>query len=262
MTSRKLTVLIGALLCSIPLAGCVSDADSDADGDEEEEVYGTHADNVSSSAPIFVMRHGETFDGKNITAAGKKAIEDGLAGVSCDDVKKAFVVRLKSATDLDGNKRYTATAKIVADKLNALCPSADVVKKIRMVRDLSDFTATEAQDLFDAMTSNHSQPRIYILGSFVLHKLTADTDCTSGNAGSCYFKSYGGFMDRWNATRALDTCEIGQDPDDRRFMYNWMYMVESKKCTDPNRIPLSSYPLDKCWDQWADVYTVPSGCHF
>jgi len=261
MIAHKLGWLFGALLFTIPLAGCVADGQDDGDGDTEEEEYGTHAENLKSGAPIFVMRHGETKDGQTITSAGKQAIEDALTEVSCDLIKNGQIVRLNSVNDPTGSKRYIATSKIVYDKLISVCPSSNVSRKYRNVRNLSSFTGTEAQDIFSAMTGNHDQTRIYILGSFLLHKLTADSDCPSGAGSSCYFKGWSGFMEKWNATRALDTCQLGQDPNDRRFMYNWMYLVPSKSCTEPYSIPLSPYSFGKCSDQWADVYD-PSGCYF
>jgi hypothetical protein len=280
MIKRALSALFASALLFPQLTGCVVDkevedaelVDSDSNVTNDEEV-GSAASAVESKPARFIIRHGETTDGTNITAAGKTALQNAWGSVACSLINQAELVYLYSDNDVTGSERYYQTRTIVKDKLNANCPTAAVIALKLTVADLSSFTASQAQTVYNSITKISTKPRIFVLGSFLLHKLTQDSDCSLPDKTDCYLKDWAPFMSMWNASRNLDECLLGNDPNDRRFMYNFIYRfnptdtagqdVAHSTCVGWKRIPLNTYASSAsgtCSAQWDALKNLPTGC--
>ncbi|MEZ4294067.1 MAG: hypothetical protein R3B70_03750 [Polyangiaceae bacterium] len=275
MTTRVLSILFASALLFPQITGCVagtgegddlgdgqSDVSDDMDSDEAEDDLGSAA-SALSNPNVFFIRHGETKDGENITAAGKIRLQQGWGSVPCSLIANAQIRYLYSTNDLVGSDRYVQTKAIVKEWLNSVCPGAGVTSTKLYVADLRNFTGPQAQEVYDKMTETSSRPRIFVLGSHLLHKFTEASDCSLPDKTDCYFRDWPAILTLWKATRALDECQLGVDPNDRRFMYNFIYRfdptytagqdVQHAYCVGSKRIPLNTYSSSKCTAQWDNL---------
>jgi hypothetical protein len=283
MMTRALTILFASALLFPQVTGCAAgtgvagddlgevQSNDPGDGDEaDDEEVGTAASAAVVKPNIFIIRHGETTDGQNITANGKTALQNGWGAVDCSLITGASVYYLYSSNDVAGSERYIQTKEIVKNKLNAVCPSAGVVSTKLPVADLSSFTASQAQAVYNKITEASTKPRIFVLGSFLLHKLTQASDCALADKTDCYFKDWTNFMAMWNATWKLDECQLGDDPNDRRFMYNFIFRfdptnasgqdVKHANCVGWSRIKVNTYSSSKCLAEWDKAMNLTDGC--
>ena len=184
----------------------------------------------------YVMRHGATDDGANLTVEGREAIEQAWASEPCPPSGRADIFFL-ATTDRRtsfGNERYEQSADAVEKSLRDQCFGIDIDRIQMPVGMLNAATPAELSDIMNEMNSPgpHEDPstRIFILGSSLLKAMTPG-DCSRS---PCYLAGWAPFHELYDASHDLYDCThtlANPNSASRQFMYNYLYKVDLQRST-------------------------------
>ncbi|HVJ88423.1 MAG TPA: hypothetical protein VM580_01390, partial [Labilithrix sp.] len=197
---------------------------------------------VGQARDTYIVRHGATKNGETLTEEGKAALRNAWLTVPCPSRRTAFELNYLSAETADpkGTTRYFETRDVIMAALNEHCPDSYVYDRPIEVTHLSQFTDEQVQSIFDKISKPRpSRTRIFILGSFILHRLTE----TNGK----FFKNVRPFIDVWERSQPYFACthdlsQVSNMALGREFMYNFIYRFNNGPVQCADTLPIEYTP--------------------